>query len=140
VPFADSYPLASSPAAGDRVLIVHTNEDGSTVVQRTAVGNLVAGTSLQNNVTAAVGGQSVAAELTGQVCTLTAVPVGGGCILTAPAGQTQKVFNRCGTGQVARVFPIEGMAIENNATNVAVTVADGDAASFTNNGTIFLVS
>ena len=41
------------------------------------------------------------------------------------------MFNRCGTGQRLPVFPLVGQSIEGNAVNAPVTIADGDAATFT---------
>ena len=140
MPFADTYPQVLNPAPGDRVIVIHTNDDGSVVTQRTTVSALTASGSIQNNITAAVGGQGSAVQLTGGLCIVRSVPQNSGVILTAAPGQTQKVFNRDVFAQTLLVFPIVGMAIENKSTNVAVSIAVGDAVSFTNDGTVFVIS
>lgn len=95
--------------------------------------------AIQDDITATVGGQTGAVPLTGVICRFTSVPPGAGGILTAPLGQSQRIFNRCGTGQAVQIYPIAGMAIEGNAVNAPVSVADGGNATFTNLGT-FVVS
>lgn len=91
--------------------------------------------SIQNSITASVGSPPV---LTGTLCIVTSCPASGAVQLAMSAGASTEVLNRCGTGQPLLVKPIASMAIENAATNVAVSLNDGSSARFTfvNGGTI----
>lgn len=93
------------------------------------------------NVVAQPGGQTAATPLPAQRNIVTNVVPDAGVILQLlPTGE-QSVFNRCGTGVALTVFPIVGMKIEGNGTNVPVTIADGDQVRFVWDGTVtWLVS
>lgn len=141
MPDIDSYPTATAIAGSDRVILRQTDGDGSVHTRRGTISQLQAGpTMIQNGLTAVVGGQGVAVVLTGVLCVFTTVPPSGGGVLTAPVGVTQRIYNRCGSGQVVEIFPPNDMAIERGSVNAPVNVADGGATDFTNNGTVILVS
>jgi hypothetical protein len=93
------------------------------------------------NIVATPGGQTDATPLPAQRNIVKNVAPGAGVIIQLlPIGQ-QTVFNRCGTGVELTVFPIVGMKIEGNGTNVPQTIADGDQVTFTWDGSVtWLVS
>lgn len=88
--------------------------------------------AVSSGLTATVGGQTGARELTARVNVITAVAAGQGVKLKAIAGDQQVVANRGGADLL--VYPPAGTEIENYGLNVAVVVPPGASATFTWDG------
>lgn len=88
--------------------------------------------AVSSGLTATVGGQTGARELTARVNVITAVAAGQGVKLKPVAGDQQIVVNRGGADLL--VFPPSGTQIETYGLNIAVVVPPGGSATFTWDG------